>query len=688
MTASARRHSSSLRALLLLLGFCLVGHEAAAAPPVFESPLPLDDTPLEYEWDNTKPALGGTGAGTWIVAWESGDSLGGTIGHDGDILFARSTDHGLSFSPPAALNSTAAADTPHSPAGIPVQGLARDQIPALAADGNGNWMAVWKLLTLGADLIMLARSTDDGASWGPATVVYDSGDEPRVATDGAGTWIVTWTDGVSYQADKEIYMTRSADGGTTWSTPSPLNTDAAGVDADDVGAVVRFGGTAWIAVWTKGKPTNDPNGSHVRVARSTDGGVTWSAPTTLDVVVPDDDDPDWFPDLATNGAGQWVAVWMRRNPFFWPLPSNELMVARSADDGLTWTPPTPHDPAPDGTTRNYWPHIAAGAPGTYLVVWSHDPTDCMIAGAGTDVFMSYSDDGGATWSPPAPLHADTPAFDPLDQYATAAWNVDHWIAVWARNALSGKCGGGPMTVRIALAGQSCGNGTLDAGEACDGGDRAVADCCSRTCQLDGAGTPCTPDPDLCSFDRCDDVGVCHHVLEPATSCSAPSAPTKSTFKVKAGSSPEKQALRWKWRGQELNYRQLGNPTTDTAYALCVYDGSTLVSRADAPAGGLCGPKLKPCWTAKNGYGYYGYSYRDQDRSPNGVSALALTPGVDGKASIQLKASGSSLVPPALPITSLPVTVQLSSSNGACWQARYDADGTGRNSATGFSAVSE
>jgi hypothetical protein len=37
------------------------------------------------------------GQGTWVAVWDSTDSLGGTIGTDGDILVARSTDGGLTW---------------------------------------------------------------------------------------------------------------------------------------------------------------------------------------------------------------------------------------------------------------------------------------------------------------------------------------------------------------------------------------------------------------------------------------------------------------------------------------------------------------------------------------------------------------------------------------------------------------
>jgi Neuraminidase (sialidase) len=50
------------------------------------------------------------GLGMWVAVWHSTDSLGDTIGTDYDILVARSTDNGATWTPPVALNTNAASD--------------------------------------------------------------------------------------------------------------------------------------------------------------------------------------------------------------------------------------------------------------------------------------------------------------------------------------------------------------------------------------------------------------------------------------------------------------------------------------------------------------------------------------------------------------------------------------------------
>ena len=50
------------------------------------------------------------GQGTWVAVWQSRDSLGDTISTDWDILVARSTDGGVTWTAPAALNTNAGSD--------------------------------------------------------------------------------------------------------------------------------------------------------------------------------------------------------------------------------------------------------------------------------------------------------------------------------------------------------------------------------------------------------------------------------------------------------------------------------------------------------------------------------------------------------------------------------------------------
>jgi hypothetical protein len=84
-----------------------------------------------------------------------------------------------------------------------------------------------------------------------------------------------------------------------------------------------------------------------------------------------------------------------------------------------------------------------------------------------------------------------------------------------------------------------------------------------------------------------------------------------------------------------------------------------------PAGGVCAGKA--CWR-ENGAGF---QYGDKS-AQHGVTRLTLKSGAaPGKAKILLKGKGGSLGLPGFPLAQ-PLTVQLRSSTGVCWDAAYSA----------------
>ena len=145
----------------------------------------------------------------------------------------------------------------------------------------------------------------------------------------------------------------------------------------------------------------------------------------------------------------------------------------------------------------------------------------------------------------------------------------------------------------------------------------------------------------------------------------------------------KTRLQWKWsRGSATAPADLGDPTTTTRYDLCLYDGAAnLVASAAAPAGGICAER--PCWTLKSS----GFRYARKDMTPNGLTGIELRSGAAGKARIVLKGKGEPLTLPALPIASLPLTVQLANGIGTCWSASFEND-VRQNDAGAFKAKSD
>jgi len=89
----------------------------------------------------------------------------------------------------------------------------------------------------------------------------------------------------------------------------------------------------------------------------------------------------------------------------------------------------------------------------------------------------------------------------------------------------------------------------------------------------------------------------------------------------------------------------------------------LLAGVKVPAGGTCGSK--PCWTPKRN----GYSYTDKSGASDGVRSLDLEAGDSKSATLSIFAKGPSVGIAPLP-AELPVLVQLTNSDGFCWQADF------------------
>ena len=134
----------------------------------------------------------------------------------------------------------------------------------------------------------------------------------------------------------------------------------------------------------------------------------------------------------------------------------------------------------------------------------------------------------------------------------------------------------------------------------------------------------------------------------------------------------------------------GDPVNSTGLTLCVFDRSqasaSLLFRASVAAGGTCG--TKPCWVG-NGKTF---KFKNRAATGDGVSNMSLIPGAAGKAKVVVTARGPALsqrpfgVP--TPPLSLPLTVQLQSTNGQCWESSYSRTGVKKNTNETFTGVAD
>lgn len=284
-------------------------------------PIPLNTNATTDTGDDYTPDVATDGQGHWVVVWRSDDTLGGTIGSDTDMLIARSINNGASWTNPVPLNSNAGTDS-----GV-------DSSPRLVTDCKGNWLAAWvSTNTLGATPpadgdIHFVRSIDNGEHWSLVAALNtnassDSGADSSIqlACDGQDNWVAVWASndalGGTIGADYDLLVARSANHGASWSSPAPLNNDAAvDSDADTSPFVATDKAGRWVVIWDGagigGPPSNDVD---VRIARSIDNGTHWSNPDTFNNNAANDSAEDGAPILVTDERGSWLAVWETEDP--------------------------------------------------------------------------------------------------------------------------------------------------------------------------------------------------------------------------------------------------------------------------------------------------------------------------------------------------------------------------------------
>ena len=588
-----------------------VGRGAEAAQPVF-GPYALFEGTVNPETTlDDLPQVAGDATGTWVAVWPSIDPVG-PLGFDFDIFVSRSTDGAVTWSSPVILNPNAATDSAH------------DLPQSVVTDGAGTWIVLWMSGTFhgapGNDVdLWITRSTNGGATWSAPTplnpdAATDSKDDSdaQLVTDGAGVWVATWS------AGGEVVSVRSTDTGASWTAPVTMSIDSHYEGWPTI-ATDRAG--TWLALWLTDDVDVPGQGTYdlLKMSRSTDGGATWSV-----AVQPPGLFAGGVPRLATDRAGNWIAVWQSSfNAFF-----DDIVAARSTDAGASWTV-TKLTPIDDFGILDDHPQVATDGPGSWVAVWSSFRSFVGVPrGQDRDVLIVRSTDGGATWTPPSALNANASTGDGGDDFPFVATDgAGTWVALWA-------------------------------------------------------GTDATK----FLFISADREPRCATL--PRNDCRLAATPQGARLTIKDRTPDAGDLLRWKWRGEETLLQHFGDPGASTAYTLCVYDrmGGTprVVAGIPAPVGETC--IATPCWRATGaGFAYRNWLTVQRGRAVDGLTTVLLTPGADKKARILVQAQRENLDVPSLPLT-LPVTVQLDASNGECWQATY---GTARkNVTTLFEATSD
>jgi hypothetical protein len=228
------------------------------------APVDVSRSPATFSW---MPRIALGGPDTLHVLWQEIIFSGGS--HGGDILYARSTDGGRSFSPPANLSRSLGGDGKGR--------LDRDTWSNgsldLAVGADGKVYAAW---TEYDGALWLARSRDGGRSFtAPQRIAGDAARPargPSLAL-GGGKVYLAWT--VGEDPDADIRVSSSLDDGASFAPPVLVGAGAARADAPRL----AFDGGGRLHLVYLEQAGKQP--AVIRHARSDGPGLAFGTPRTL-----------------------------------------------------------------------------------------------------------------------------------------------------------------------------------------------------------------------------------------------------------------------------------------------------------------------------------------------------------------------------------------------------------------------
>jgi hypothetical protein len=277
-------------------------------------------------------------------------------------------------------------------------------------------------------VISFEKSTNNGTSWSAPAVAVPSlfpgglTDKPWLQVDDnaasphAGAVYISVTQFDSTGNDTQISVSHSTDGGTTWATSAVETAQVFPVTDQFSDLVIGKDGTVYVS-WMRCTGTECAGTrATLLLAKSTDGGNTWSAPVTIATatLAPDPigccfygqlPDPSFpagdtaervseIPVIGIDNSGGPHAGNLYAAFYTWTGSAMKVEVATSLNGGTTWGAPVPLAPPADPNDE-FFPWLSVSSGGLVGVTWldrRYDPQDRLY-----EAFAAISSDGGLTF---------------------------------------------------------------------------------------------------------------------------------------------------------------------------------------------------------------------------------------------------------------------------------------------------
>jgi BNR repeat protein len=254
--------------------------------------------------------------------------------------------------------------------------------------------------------LFVARSDDFGQTFEPVLVepIQRGLDKIALAARGGHVYLV-------YHSQQKIWASVSQDRGDSWTVVQPIhNTNSTFGVSLPSGAAIDSKGVAYFSWNGVNRPGQAKGTINVYVTKTADGGTTWTTSVVSRSAAP----PPcgcggwdfWGAQMALGVDDHdrvyalWNANTLRQGP--------QRMYFASSTDGETWSNPTDVSLAPMGA-NNAFPALVATGDGDVRLAWMDDRNGFDAGGddpaARWNVYYRRSSDGGLSWSPETKVSA-------------------------------------------------------------------------------------------------------------------------------------------------------------------------------------------------------------------------------------------------------------------------------------------
>ena len=279
------------------------------------------------------------------------------------IIFAKSTDGGATFSTPANISNNSGDSS----------------YPKIIASGN-NIYVTWSFTVTNKDYdVLFTKSTDGGATFStPANISNNSGDSglPQMVVSGNNVYVTWENNGLG---NFEVFVAKSTDNGDTFTFPVNVSNDDAPSGAPQITASGKNVYVSWM---------DKTSGNYdVFVAKSSNAGSTFGTPINVSKTTKD----SGYQQMTSSGNNIYV-VWTETISD----KNYDVFFAKSTDGGSNFDTPVniSNNVGPSG-----WAVVTAT--NNVYVAWE-DST------AGNyDMFIAKSTDGGSTFGAPVNISNTT-----------------------------------------------------------------------------------------------------------------------------------------------------------------------------------------------------------------------------------------------------------------------------------------